>query len=187
MLTCVFDTEAEATDADADTDDEYSFNDISEDTSCDDESVHSEVKPIPLLDKDLVEHPEDSVVKFCRGMKGSCGTASDGSYDGDLSDSYDRLSSFDDDKDGEDSDRDVGAEPNRGEDNDDRSESAESAKDDWLEMKKARPSIAKKRSLFQVYLKQDSSDDSSEAESIHVTPKRKRMMIMVDDDEDGEA
>ena len=84
-------------------------------------------------------------------------------------------------------DRDVGAEPNRGEDNDDRSESAESAKDDWLEMKKARPSIAKKRSLFQVYLKQDSSDDSSEAESIHVTPKRKRMMIMVDDDEDGEA
>ena len=87
----------------------------------------------------------------------------------------------------EDSDRDVGAEPNRGEDNDDRSESAESAKDDWLEMKKARPSIAKKRSLFQVYLKQDPSDDSSEAESIHVTPKRKRMMIMVDDDEDGEA
>ena len=61
MLTCVFDTEAEATDADADTDDEYSFNfnDISEDTSCDDESVHSDVKPIPLLDKDLVEHPED--------------------------------------------------------------------------------------------------------------------------------
>ena len=54
-------------------------------------------------------------------------------------------------------------------------------------MKKARPSIAKKRSLFQVYLKQDSSDDSSEAESIHFTPKRKRMMIMVDDDEDGEA
>ena len=79
MLTCLFDTEAEATDADAGTDDEYSFNDISEDTSCDDESVDGgEVKPIPLLDKDLVEHPEYSVIKYCRGMKGSCSTASDG-------------------------------------------------------------------------------------------------------------
>ena len=44
MSTYLFDTEAEATDADADTDDEYSFNDISEDTSCDDESVHSDEK-----------------------------------------------------------------------------------------------------------------------------------------------
>ena len=104
MLTCLFDTDAEATDANAGTDDEYSCNDISEDTSCDDESVDSELKPIPLLDKDLVEHPEYSVIKYCRGMKGSCGTTSDGSHDCDLSDSYDGLSSCDDDEDGEDSD-----------------------------------------------------------------------------------
>jgi len=66
---------SQATDADVDTDDEYNYSsdDISEDFSRDDESVHSEVKPIPLLDKDLVKHPEDSVVKFCRGMKGSRG------------------------------------------------------------------------------------------------------------------
>ena len=51
MLTCLFDTDAEATDANAGTDDEYSFNDISEDTSCCDESVDSEIKPIPLLQR----------------------------------------------------------------------------------------------------------------------------------------
>jgi len=183
MSTYLFDTEAEATDADADTDDEYSFNDISEDTSCDDESVHSdEVKPIPLLDKDLVEHPEDSVIKYCRGMKGSCSTASDGSHDGDLSDSYDG-----DDGDGEDSDWEEGVEFNGGEDNDDRSESAESSKDDWLERRKARPSSARKRSLFQVYLKQDSSYDSAEPESISTTPMKKRTRIYLDDDKDEEA
>ena len=182
MLTCVFDTEAEATDADAGTDDEYSFNDISEDTSCCDESVDSEIKPIPQLDKDLVEHTEYSVIKYCRGMKGSSSTSSDGSYDGDLSDSYDG-----DDEDGEDSDWEEGAEFNGWEDNDGRSESAESSKDDWLERRKARPSSARKRSLFQVYLKQDSSDDSSEAEPISVAPKKKRMIMYLEDDEDGGA
>ena len=98
MSTYLFDIEAEATDADVDTDHEYSLDDISEDTSCDDENV-DEVKPMPLLDKDFLEHPEASVIKYCRGMKGSCSTASDGTYDCDLSDSYDG-----DDEDGEDSD-----------------------------------------------------------------------------------
>ena len=183
MSTCLFDTEAEATDADFDTDDEYSLDDISEGTSWDDESVDGgEVKPIPLLDKDLVEHPEDSVIKFCRGMKGSCSTASDGSYDGDLSDSYDG-----DDEDGEDSDWEEGAEFNGWEDNDGRSESAESSKDDWLERRKARPSSARKRSLFQVYLKKDSSYDSAEPESISTTPMKKRTRIYLDDDKDEEA
>ena len=172
MSTYLFDIEAEATDADVDTDHEYSLDDISEGTSRDDETI---VKPMPLLDKDFLEHPEASVIKYCRAMKGSCSTASDGFYDGDLSDSYDG-----DDEDGEDSDWEEGAEFNGGEDNDDRSESAESSKDDWLERRKARPSSARKRSLFQVYIKQDSSDDSSEAEPISVAPKKKRTRIYLD-------
>jgi hypothetical protein len=181
MSTYLFDIEAEATDADVDTDHEYSLDDISEDTSCDDENV-DEVKPMPLLDKDFLEHPEASVIKYCRGMKGSCSTASDGTYDCDLSDSYDG-----DDEDGEDSDWEEGVEFNGGEDNDDRSESAESSKDDWLERRKARPSSARKRSLFQVYLKQDSSYDSAEPESISTTPMKKRTRIYLDDDKDEEA
>ena len=173
MSTCVFDASAEATDAD---DEYYSFD---EDFSCDDKSVEDydyEVKPLPLLDKDLVEHPEESVINYCRRMKGSRGTTSDGCYCSDLSGSYDELSSssYDDNK------GDGG-----GEGSNDRSESE---KDDWLNRRKARPTSARKRSLFQLYLKQDSSDDSSEAESISdPKPKKKRMIIYLDDDEDKEA
>ena len=183
MSTYLFDIEAEATDADVDTDHEYSLDDISEGTSRDDENVDGgEVKPMPLLDKDFLKHPEASVIKYCRAMKGSCSTASDGSYDGDPSDSNDG-----DDGDGEDSDWEEGVEFNGGEDNDDRSESAESSKDDWLERRKARPSSDRKRSLFQVYLKQDSSYDSAEPESISTTPMKKRKRIYLDDDKDEEA
>ena len=197
MECSLFDTEAEATDEDDVTENPSSSEseNWSEEISSD-ESVDNEMRPIPLLEKDLLDHPENSVIKYCRKMNGSRGTEIESSYSHSGSsscDGEDEVNSREEVSDGDDEvsskegveDREDEVNYKGGEDGN-STESCCEEEDNWLKRKMSKPTIARKRADIQRLLNEDSDGSYGAAEpnsTVIAGPERKKRRIHFDDDE----
>jgi len=195
MECSLFDTEAEATDEDDVTENPSSSEseNWSEEISSD-ESVDNEMRPILLLEKDLLDHPENSVIKYCRKMNGSRGTESSYSHSGSSScDGEDEVNSREEISDGDDEvsskegveDREDEVNYKGGEDGN-STESCCEEEDSWLKRKMSKPTIARKRADIQRLLNEDSDGSYGAAEpnsTVIAGPERKKRRIHFDDDE----
>jgi hypothetical protein len=194
MECSLFDTEAEATDEDDVTENPSSSEseNWSEEISYD-ESVNNEMRPMPLLEKDLLDHPENSVIKYCRKMNGSRGTESSYSHSGSSScDGEDEVNSREEVSDGDDEvsskegveDREDEVNYKGGEDGNSTESCCE--EDNWLKRKLSKPTIARKRADIQRLLNEDSDGSYGAAEpnsTVIAGPERKKRRIHFDDDE----
>ena len=194
MECSLFDTEAEATDEDDVTENPSSSEseNWSEEISYD-ESVNNEMRPMPLLEKDLLDHPENSVIKYCRKMNGSRGTESSYSHSGSSScDGEDEVNSREEVSDGDDEvsskegveDREDEVNYKGGEDGNSTESCCE--EDNWLKRKLSKPTIARKRADIQRLLNEDSDGSYGAAapnSTVIAGPERKKRRIHFDDDE----
>jgi len=140
-----------------------------------------DLKPMPMLEVDLDEHKEENIIDCYRKMVprggASVGSSDNSQYSCDGTIVASSEKSYED-GDGTDN-----------EDDGDGDVSIESAKDEWLEKKKAKPSAARRKLEFQRFLNQQSLDSLDVGDSsciVPVTsPEKKRRRIDLDSDEEA--